>query len=127
MKINTDGTVNIDAWKGDGGGVARSHLSFLVDWSTLFIRVTDPLIVGIPALRDGVIFAYHRGLKTLHHHDLRSIVGPTLDKIGEISPSFISFLINHVVLDTNGSVDLYGMLVSLWFETDGFMRVRRFW
>ena len=61
IKINTDGAVDSDTQTGGGGGVARSHTTFLGAWFKPFAGVTDPLIVEALALREGTIFAQLRG------------------------------------------------------------------
>jgi hypothetical protein len=61
IKINKDGAINNEARCAGGGGIARSHLSFMGAWSKPFPGVTDPLIAEALALREGVIFAQLRG------------------------------------------------------------------
>jgi hypothetical protein len=61
IKINTDGATHGQELKGGGGGVARSHLSFIGAWSKPYMGVTDPLIAEVLALCDGVIFVKLRG------------------------------------------------------------------
>jgi hypothetical protein len=47
----------VQEMKGGGGGVARSHLSFIGAWCKQYSGVTDPLIAEVLGLRHGVIFA----------------------------------------------------------------------
>ena len=61
MKINTDGAIDMDAQNGGGGGVARSHLSFMGAWSKPFPGVSHPFIAEALVLREGTIFAQLRG------------------------------------------------------------------
>jgi hypothetical protein len=49
IKIDTDGTIDIQEMKGGGGGAARSHLSFISALSKPQMGVTDPLIAEVLA------------------------------------------------------------------------------
>jgi hypothetical protein len=51
IKINTDGAINAGNSRGGGGGVARSHISFLGAWSKPLGGVTDPLVAEVLAFR----------------------------------------------------------------------------
>jgi ribonuclease HI len=131
VKINTDGAINAPEGKGGGGGVARSHLSFLGAWSKPFIGVTDPLIAEVLALRDGVIFAKLRGfshvvmemdslevvnLWSLRQDD-RSIVAPILDEVGELVSDFVSFSVQHVRRSANNSAHVCARLACTLDQT----------
>lgn len=121
IKINTNGAISNEARKGEGGGVAQSHLAFMGSWSKPFDRVTDPLIIEALSLREGVIFAQLWGFSHVvmevdclevvnlwsWRNNARSIVAPILGEIGVKSLSFILFSIRHVVRDINNSTDLY--------------------
>ena len=61
IKINTDGSIAMDARRGGIGGVARSRPSFLAAWCKPYPGITDQLIAEALAIRDGVIFARLRG------------------------------------------------------------------
>ena len=120
IKINTDGAINTEASCAGGGGVARSHLSFMGAWSKSFPGVSDPFVAEALALREGVIFAQLRGfshvvmevdcLKVVNlwssRDSSRSIVAHILDEIREKSLSFISFSIRHVPREVNTLADL---------------------
>ena len=124
IKINTDGALDPGTRNGGGGGVARSHNSFLGAWCKPFDGVTDPLIIEALALREGVIFAQLRGFSHVilevdclevcdlwnSRHGSRSIVAPILDDVGTISASFNSFSIIHVKREANKSADLCAKL-----------------
>ena len=62
ITINTDGAIDFEnRTGGGGGGVVRSHFSFMGAWSKPFPGVTDSLIIEALALREGVILAKLRG------------------------------------------------------------------
>jgi hypothetical protein len=61
VKINTDASISLEAFKGGAGGVARSSTGFTGAWSKPYPGITDPMIAKALALRDGVIFAKLRG------------------------------------------------------------------
>ena len=137
IKINTDGAINNEARCAGGGGIARSHLSFMGAWSKPFPGVTDPLVAEALALREGVIFAQLRGFSHvlmevdclevvnlwLSRDSSRSIVAPILLDIGEKSSSFISFSVRYVPREANFLADscakrACSLLVSdCWLES----------
>jgi hypothetical protein len=116
ITINTDAAIKREYGKGGAGGVARSSNSFLGAWCKPYPGVTDPFIAEAMAVRDGVIFASLRGFSNVivetdcsevanlwtTRHDSRSVVAPILLEIGELSGSFISFDIRHIVRSANG-------------------------
>ena len=135
IKINTDGAINAEEHKGGGGGVARSHLSFLGAWSKPMMGVTDPLTAEVQAFRDGVIFAKLRGyshvvmetdcleiVNLYSRHVDRSAVAPILDEVGELVSDFDSFLVKHVRRTANNSAHMCARfartlgVTSSWLE-----------
>lgn len=101
IKINTDGSIAMEARRGGVGGVARSSSALKAAWCKPYTGITDPIVAEALALRDGVIFAKLRGydqviletdsleMVNLWHsrHD-RSVVAPILTEIGEHACSF---------------------------------------
>ena len=61
VKVNTDASVSVIEHKSGAGGVARTSSTFIAAWSKPCPDITDPLIVEVFALRDGVIFSQLRG------------------------------------------------------------------
>ena len=61
IKINTDAAVHLDDGNAGLGGVARSSSGFKGAWCKPSSGVTDPLIAGAVALKEGVRFATLRG------------------------------------------------------------------
>jgi hypothetical protein len=62
IKINIDACISFEDRKGGAGGIARSSsATFLGAWSKPLSGISDPLIAGALALREGVIFASLRG------------------------------------------------------------------
>ena len=102
IKINTDGSVAMEARRGGAGGVARTRSSFLAAWCKPYPGITDLLIAEALALRNGVLFAYLIGyaevvfesdnleienLSNSRHSD-RVVVAPILSEIREHVLSF---------------------------------------
>ena len=132
IKINTDGSVAMEARRGGAGGVARTRSSFLAAWCKPYPGITDPLIAEALALRDGVVFAHLSGyekvvfetdnleivnLWNLRHSD-RAVVAPILSEIREHVPSFKSFVIQHVGRSANVSAHLCAKQASTLDVTD---------
>ena len=120
ITINTGGTLNFDERKGRAEGVARSHLAFLGAWSKPLPGITDPFIAEVLSLREGVIFAKLRGYMHVRlesdcleavnlwnsSYTDRSVVAPIPSEIRELSASFLSFHISHVIRAANGPAHL---------------------
>ncbi|KAE8790668.1 Casein kinase I-2-like protein [Hordeum vulgare] len=120
VKINTDVAVDILRQQCAAGGVAQSRSSLLGAWAKPHAGVTDPLIAETLALREGVIFASLRGFPdavmetdcqevvNLSHdrRDGRSVVAAILFEIEELSLTFSSFVIQHVLRAANGPAHL---------------------
>jgi ribonuclease HI len=124
IKINTDGAINAGNSRGGGGGVARSHISFVGAWSKPLGGVTDPLVAEVLAFRDGVIFAKLRGFSHMvmemdslevvnlwsPRRDDRSIVAPILDEVEKLVSDFESFSVQHIRRSANNSAHVCAKL-----------------
>lgn len=113
--------------------MARSHIAFLGAWSKPLHGVTDPFIVELLALREGMIFAQLRGfshvIMEVDCQDLvnlwksrgnsRSVAAPILNELEEISASFVSFSVTHVSREVNVPVHQCARLActSEWTES----------
>ena len=137
IKINTDGSVALEARRGGVGGVARSHSTFRAAWCKPYQGITDPLISETLAIRDGVIFAKLRGYEKVvmesdclevvnlwnSRHDDRTIVAPILVEIVELSTSFKSFCIQYISRTANYPAHLCARHASTldvtecWFDS----------
>lgn len=116
IKINTDGSILMEARRGGVGGVVRSN-SFMASWCKPYPGITDPLVNEGLAVWDGVIFAKIRGYKKIgvetdcmdtvnlwnSRLDTRTLVAPILSEIGELTLSFSFFAIQHVMQSANMS------------------------
>lgn len=115
IKINTDGSIAMEARRGGVGGVARSHSTFRAAWCKPYQGITDPLISEALALRAGVIFARLRGYEKVvmqsdclelvnlwnSRHDARALMAPILSEILEHSNSFKSLRIHLIPRSAN--------------------------
>ena len=137
IKINTDGSVALEARRGGVGGVARSHSTFRAAWCKPYQGITDPLISETLAIRDGVIFAKLRGYEKVvmesdclevvnlwnSRHDDRTVVAPILSEILEHSISFKSFCIQYISRTANYPTHLCARHASTldvtecWFDS----------
>ena len=120
IKINTDAAIRFDTASAGLGGVARSSSALLGAWCKPQLGTTDPFIAEMLALREGVIFAKLRGFLHVHMETDcldavnlwnlgyvdRSIVAPIVAEIRELSASFLSFNISHVIRAANGPAHL---------------------
>ena len=102
------------------GGVARSSSAFLGAWCKPHLGVTDPFIAEVLSLREGLIFAKLRDYTHMRlesdcleavnlwnsSYTDRSVVAPILSEIRELSTSFLSFHISHVIRAANGPAHL---------------------
>jgi hypothetical protein len=135
IKINTDGGLATEVRKGGGGGVARSASSFVAAWCKPYEDITNPLIAEVLALRDGVIFAQLRGYSDVvmeidcleivnlwnSRRDCLSVVAPVLHEIGELVPSFNSFVIQHIPRSANLPAHLCAKLACNLLVTDSWI------
>lgn len=102
--------------KGGGGGrCTRSHLVFLGAWSKPLRGGSDPFIVELLALWEGVIFVQLRGYSHVilevdflelvnqwKSRDIyRLIIVPILRELEEIVLGFVYFWVNHVERNLN--------------------------
>jgi ribonuclease HI len=135
IKINTDGSINVDGGQGGVGGVARSAARLVGAWSKPLHGITDPLIAESLVVREGVRFAKLRGfyhvvmetdcLEAVQlwntRHSYRSVVAPILLEIGELASSFISFSIQHILRTVNFPAHLCAKRASTLVVTESWL------
>ena len=135
IKINTDAAIQFDTALAGLGGVARSSSALLGAWCKPQLEITDPFIAEMLALREGVIFAKLRGflhvqmetdcLEAVNLWNLCyvdwSIVAPIVAEIRELSASFSSFNISHVIRVANGPAHLCAKRACTLYVTERWL------